>query len=283
MQGYIIRGIGLLSGISPKFLRRIVHTNRIFIIFMRKIINALAGDQVKVLGIVAGISKGLKMEINLKGEKSYWMGTYEPVMQDLFEKIIRQGMCVYDIGAHVGFFTLAFSKLVGPAGHVVAFEPLWDNNQRLQRNIKLNGIPNIDVIPLAVTCSAGKHSFIEGGTSFTGKLLEDCETKSMRVSLENNYQGVSSVNTISIDEFVYKWGKLKPDLIKIDVEGHEFAVLQGMVKLLQDSKPFIVLECHSKELCNKVSTFLQNRSYQERILNVDQFRVESCHLFYKPI
>ncbi len=67
-----------------------------------------------------------------------WLGSYELKKQNQLVKYLKPGMIVYDIGAHVGFYTLIISKAVGPNGMVYAFEPFPDNIIFLKKHISLN-------------------------------------------------------------------------------------------------------------------------------------------------
>src|SRR5574341_673203 len=79
-----------------------------------------------------------------------WLGSYEYDKQKRFVREIKKGDVVYDIGAHVGFYTLLASELVGPSGQVIAFEPLPRNLGYLHRHLALNSCKNVTVIEAAV-------------------------------------------------------------------------------------------------------------------------------------
>lgn len=75
-----------------------------------------------ILLIIQGSNKGLKW-IKGSGVNGYWFGCYESEKQKLIASYIKKGMICYDIGVHVGFYSLMFSKLVGNSGKVYVFEP----------------------------------------------------------------------------------------------------------------------------------------------------------------
>ena len=77
---------------------------------------------------------------------------------------------VFDIGAHVGFYTLLSSILVGPNGHVYAFEPLPRNLKYLKEHLRINKITNVHVFELAVSNLSGEGQFFEGPNSSMGRL-----------------------------------------------------------------------------------------------------------------
>lgn len=102
-----------------------------------------------------------------------WLGSYEFGKQRLFAALVKPGSVVWDVGAHVGFYTLLAARAVGPSGRVVAFEPVPRNLRYLRRHIALNHITNADVLDVAVGDVAGTGSFQCGQSSSMGRLAGD--------------------------------------------------------------------------------------------------------------
>jgi len=171
--------------------------------------------------------------------------TYESPVTHLFENIVKEGDVIYDIGAHVGYFTLLFSVLVGNKGKVVAFEPNKKNLEILKRHLKINRCKNVIVVDKAVSDKTGITFFDTGDGSWTGK-----------ISLTGEYE----VEVVKLDDFISK--NLIPSVIKIDVEGEELNVLRGAKNLLEKYKPTIFLSTHSQELYEKCSVFLKSLNYE---------------------
>jgi hypothetical protein len=92
--------------------------------FLRMILGAIPSDM--TLFVLQGKLKGKKW-IRGAGVHGYWLGTYELKKQEAFEKAVKKGDVVFDIGAHAGFYALLASSLVGESGKVFAFEPLPRN------------------------------------------------------------------------------------------------------------------------------------------------------------
>jgi FkbM family methyltransferase len=86
-----------------------------------------------------------------------WAGTYEPGLTSLLTNLIQPGWVVLDVGAHIGWFTVLFSRLVGPKGRVDAFEPDPANFALLQANTLQ--LANAVVHQLAVWDSSGPQTF----------------------------------------------------------------------------------------------------------------------------
>lgn len=180
------------------------------------------------------------------GVHGYWLGSYEYDKRRTLEALIAPGSVVYDVGAHVGFYTLLFSELVGPAGQVVAFEPNPRNVAYLKKHLEINGITNARVVEAAASDFTGMAAFADDSTSFTGRL-------SSRGSLE--------VSAVTLDEFVQCEDAPKPDYIKIDVEGAELSVLHGARGLLTGRRPMVFLATHGKELHARCCEFLGSLEY----------------------
>jgi hypothetical protein len=125
----------------------------------------LLPDIVKVKG---GVLKGYKLKLDLRKYRShipYWLGEYELHIQRLLEETVKYGMVAYNIGAHIGFFSLLLYKLVGSKGYVVSFEPNPIPFSMLKENVRLNNA-NIKLEKIAVGDKPGKMPFLNSdGTS----------------------------------------------------------------------------------------------------------------------
>lgn len=103
----------------------------------------------KVLNIKSGYNKGFKW-IKGSGVNGYWIGNYEiNKMNAIFERL-RLGVVAYDIGAHVGYYTLFFSKYCSGDGFVYSFEPNPKNLFYLREHIKLNSIKDCTTFPIGL-------------------------------------------------------------------------------------------------------------------------------------
>ncbi len=183
--------------------------------------------------IMQGGNKGYKWVVG-SGVHGYWLGTYEIEKQLLIMNYCKTAQIAYDIGAHVGFYTLLFSRLVGSYGRVYCFEPDLRNLYYLKRHLLMNRISNVCVFPIAVGNQTGYRYFCESQSSSMGHLSEKCEN--------------SIVISDRIDRLVYEYRLVKPpDIMKIDVEGAEFEVLKGMMETVKRCKPIIFIAFHTSE------------------------------------
>jgi FkbM family methyltransferase len=148
-------------------------------------------------------------------------GRWEETETRLFSSLVKEGMTVVDIGANIGYYTLLAARLVGPEGRVHAFEPSPENFALLSRNVDVNGYKNVVLIPKAVSDRSGTATLRIDRASSGGH------------SLSNFRGGADSieVETISLDDY-FANGTETVGVLKMDAEGAEVAILDGMSALL---------------------------------------------------
>lgn len=156
-------------------------------------------------------------------------GVWEPLETETFVSLLKKDMVVVDIGANVGYYTLLAARAVGSSGRVIAFEPEPSNYGLLCKNIRENGYTNITAVPSAVSDHSG-----------TGRLFL-CPKNSGAHNLSKRWQEESSieVSMVTLDQYFSDYqGRI--DLIKIDAEGVEELIFDGMCQLLQRYPNLIV-------------------------------------------
>jgi len=158
-----------------------------------------------------------------------WIGTYEPLTRRLFREHVKPGDVVFDVGANAGFYTLLASKMVGPTGRVIAFEPLPRNLSYLREHIRINGCENASVMPLAVTATAGSAHFVDESRPSMGSVSDE---------------GTLEVATASLDSLVASGVVPRPNFIKMDIEGGEDEALAGAREVLGTAGLTLVLSTH---------------------------------------
>ncbi len=150
---------------------------------------------------------------------------YEIDTTNYFKNTITSGMTVVDVGANLGYFTRLASSLVGPTGNVYAFEPDANNFRLLKKNTK--HLTNVHIMQSAVSDTDGTATF------YLSRKM------GMHSLLENKDEGRQVVVPCTTLDKLFQSTDIH--FIKIDVEGAETLVFQGMPKLLQ-RKPVIVFE-----------------------------------------
>jgi len=139
-----------------------------------------------------------------------------------FLSFVCLGDIIYDIGANIGLYTIFLAKAVGEKGQVIAFEPGSQNFDRLRENMILNKLGNVRIFKKALGHATKKAKLYgEGGRS---SLISP---PSERTDID--FQVVEMVRG---DNFREKEDLPLPRAIKIDVEGYEYAVLQGLQRTL---------------------------------------------------
>ncbi|MGH9759118.1 MAG: FkbM family methyltransferase, partial [Candidatus Acidiferrales bacterium] len=125
---------------------------------IHSLLNRLPAERYPILEC-GGVLKGFRMRVDWQIHRSFAYGSWEPEVVDAIERNVTRGMTAIDIGAHGGFYSLLFSKTVGSAGRVFAFEPLPANSRVLEENILLNDIHNIFPRHEAVADITGELTF----------------------------------------------------------------------------------------------------------------------------
>ena len=155
--------------------------------------------------------------------------TYQPIRTRVFKTSLQSGMTVLDIGAAMGYFTLAAAKEVGPTGHVFSFEPAPESFKYLSRNVERSKYRNITLINQAVSDKEG--------TAILHLSKDDPLAHSLGLGRAKMSKEIK-VQTTSLDKF---FRKTSIDVIKINVEGAEPLILQGMRNILKRKRPLVLL------------------------------------------
>jgi len=190
-------------------------------------------------------------------------GVYEEEGLSVMLDEVNPDDVVFDVGANIGYFT-CLAAIRTKSGEVHAFEMGHENFNILEKNIRLNQLSNAKPVCMAVSDDNGKVSILDSpvGNAVT-KILEDTPPGG----------DIISVPSISLDAYSRQSGA-KPDFVKIDVEGAEMKVLQGMRNILKDGVKLLV-EIHDKELKlfhsskQEVLDFIAASGYSTRIITND--------------
>jgi FkbM family methyltransferase len=160
------------------------------------------------------------------------LGRYEPATLAAMRQIVKPGMTVVDGGAHVGYFTVALSKMVGPRGRVLAFEMNPPTLRRLRHNVRR--LRNVEVISAALGASD------DCGTMYQSPGL----TSSASVTdTKPGLHAAQSVQIRSLGSVLKERGIQRVDFLKLDIEGNEPTVvrsLSGPVATIFEVKRYIL-------------------------------------------
>ncbi|MGH7474752.1 MAG: FkbM family methyltransferase [Longimicrobiales bacterium] len=178
------------------------------------------------------------------------LGTYERAQTEAFERLVEHGQVVFDLGAHVGYYSILAARRVGPTGTVIAFEPDPRNVRSLRRHARLNRAQRLRIVEAAVGDHEGPAGFAAGTGTGTGHV----------VGAVGSNGSTRAVQLTTIDHHVARAG-LVPDLIKIDVEGAEAAVLRGGRRTLQSARPRLLLSTHGMVVRRECLELLDSLRY----------------------
>ncbi len=167
-------------------------------------------------------------------------GTREVDHKIILEDFLKPGMTIYDIGANIGYYVLMETAAIKRNGKIIAIEPSPQNVELLKRNLELNAVSSdlVTVINAGISDKTGIASFHLAHQS-------NLHTFHPKGSAAAHLSGtVIDVETYSIPDLVQKYGP--PDLIRMDVEGHELEIIIGMLEDIEAGayKPAICFEPH---------------------------------------
>jgi len=158
---------------------------------------------------------------------------HEKSTTDLFKKVVKEGDCVVDLGANIGYFTLLSAKLVGKKGKVYAFEPEPRNYSYLLKNIELNGYDNVVAMQKAVSDKIAKTKlFICPYDTGHHTIHQYDGIQAYRPDFVDKKKDFVEVEMTTLDDFF----KEQPiNVMKMDIEGAESLALLGMDRVIREN------------------------------------------------
>lgn len=172
---------------------------------------------------------------------------YERELVEPISNLVLPGSVTYDVGAHFGFWVLMLSRLRGDTGKVFAFEPSPTNRARLQKNLAINSIKNVEVVPVALSDTIGEATMSDIG------------------SMSSIGAGALTIETTTLDEFCQRHPV--PDFMLVDVEGFAAQVFQGATGTYRQKFVPVICELHTRGEQATFLRFMQGRARQLRKLD----------------
>lgn len=197
-------------------------------------------------------SYGLKYVVD-RGSKFIVEESYESFMKDLVK--LNFGDVFVDVGAHVGKYSFYAAKQVGDSGLVIAIEPHPKNIENLKKGIELNGFKNVEVVEKACSNRSGRAFLLEYELSAKHEIT-DKPTKMM-------------VEVDTLDHILQSFDVNKVSMVKVDVNGHEYQVVEGARNTLKNFKPTLIMEV-ILENKQKVFNYLEKFGYEAEIINKEK-------------
>jgi len=229
----------LPSVIPPQVLTKLSNLpglRKVYYVFLRRFTSEtmveVQGNKLYLIPSASGVELSL-----------FLYRQHEKAKTRQFNQLIKKGMTVLDLGAHIGYYTLLAAKLVGPEGKVFAFEAAPENFYFLKRNVELNQYHNINLIQKAVSDKTGEATFYLDSESWGHSLAPLVKSKKS-----------ITVSTISLDDFLQD--DIVVDFVKINIEGAEGRAINGMNRLLRKGNTkYIMVDFHLNELETQGSSF----------------------------
>jgi FkbM family methyltransferase len=184
--------------------------------------------------ILAGPLRGARIYTSWHDYPGAILGTTERPLLEWFSRNVLTGETWIDIGAHYGYTAIALCRLVGPAGRVVAFEPVLSTAGCVARTRELNRLGQLHVVPLGLASCAG---------------IEARRLPLVRGMADSTISRNGWEEPISVASFDAIWKVLfeqNPAVhgVKIDVQGMELEVIEGMRHTLRSQHPKLIVEFH---------------------------------------
>lgn len=186
---------------------------------------------------------GTPLELDLREEVCatiYSYGVFDAPLLAFLSRALKEGDIFFDVGAHIGFFTVAASLLVGDTGRVVSFEPMPETFNRLMVNARNTGKSNITPVNAAAWSEETILEFKDFGpaASAFNSVFESRKSPNQ----QDTPGTIIEVKALRLDDFAAR-NSILPTVMKIDVESAESRVIQGLGDvLIGDRAPVLVIE-----------------------------------------
>ncbi|OAI41156.1 hypothetical protein AYO40_03690 [Planctomycetaceae bacterium SCGC AG-212-D15] len=165
------------------------------------------------------------------GRPLFERSIYEPVETALLSRLLTPGMSFVDIGANIGYYTTLAGRAVGKAGWVLAIEPDRHNHELLVRNIRRNGLTNVTARRTALGARPGSALLYPSSDNYGDHRLYGSDGR----------KPTDTVMVEPLDQVLARCEAPPIDLVKMDVQGYEHHVIQGMGRLLAADRPLTIL------------------------------------------
>ena len=216
-------------------------------------------SQIKII-----TAKGIRLSLNfsIPPERAVGLGQFEPDIVPLFESLIPKSGIVLDVGAWIGYYALLAAQKTGERGRIIAIEPVPENIDAIIRNVRLNHLNNIEVVPCGVSHCEGISSFTPIASP-TAHIIPFQKDNAIKIRIRK------------LDDILHDAGISHVDVMIMDVEGSESYAFQGLRAFLENRAiDNIICEVHPRFLkrhnCNiqEVYQLLTKNNYNIKILDL---------------
>ncbi|MFN4360470.1 MAG: FkbM family methyltransferase [Hylemonella sp.] len=213
------------------------------------------------------IKPAIKILRRRRGDPTFWTMPHDPICREMlvngfYERDLLEKMCslganpsgvVLDIGANIGNHTIYFSRVYSK---VISFEPSRSNCWILKANLHLNRVSNVVLVEKAVGDKAGYACLSNDNPQDTNNSL-------LNSTFQLAAAGDNQVEIVVGDEVLAQMREELPvSLIKIDVEGNEAKVIQGLQQTIRQHKPLVFWEAFTLDKVNESRALLDEMGYR---------------------
>ncbi len=170
-----------------------------------------------------------------------WNRIYDPFETKVMLSLVRPKDVIVDIGAHIGYYTLLFSKITGKSGKVFAFEPGQSIFMILKENVRINNYTDrVVTVNKAVSSENNREINLYLNNSNPGMNRIFKSEKYGKIT-----DPIEKIGTISVDGYFSRNPVQKIDFVKLDIEGSEYGAIKGMQQTLKNNESIkIITEFH---------------------------------------
>ena len=192
----------------------------------------------------------------------WWGGGYmgfEPEMSRFYGRLVKCAEVIVGVGANSGFYELV-AAVYSDSSQIYAFEPFPPALESLEANIRLNGFESrIHVEAKAVADKPGTAQLYVPEKRF-GETLES--SASLNKDFRPGHDRVIDVPVTTLDQFARENGLSRMDILRIDVESFEHAVLKGAREVLRNLRPIIAIEILEAADCATIEAIRAETGYR---------------------
>lgn len=210
------------------------------------------------------------------------IGAWEVRNFKTLSALIRHGIglhdnaVILDVGANIGMYTLFFKKYLGKRCRIYAFEPSPDALHLLKKNLTANNISGeVHIVEKAVSDSKGQVEFFIGH-HHVSSLFEEWTSGGGQ-----NHTTKITVPAITLDDYCAE-NNLKPDFIKVDIEGGGIYALPGAYKTIAATRPIVLIESHNKKEDHAVIDLINTMNYSAYRVSNRKWVLELMEDFTHP-
>ena len=196
----------------------------------------------------------LDLSTGLRGAVKLSPHLFEPEISYIIGKLIQPEHFVLDVGANVGFHTIAAAR-AATKGHVFAFEPVAEMADRLSENCGLNIVDNVTIVPCAL---GANNENLPMAVNIAGAGMEGTNSlaNSRHISHRPDHYTSRDVPVRRLDDLIEELGvEGRIGFVKIDTEGFETHVIEGGLRTLRKHRPAMIVEAHSHRLAEAGKSF----------------------------